>query len=116
MKWVFDNRWNVYIPLGTAKYSSYEDYRWKNSAEYHERERKRLAAHYKREKEQQEAAKLRQVKRECVAKKHEKITKKKAVSRQEKIQKLLSHGSYGQMEPYFHDRICKYRLLSNCMG
>lgn len=103
-KWVFDNRWNDYIPLGTNRYSSYEDYQWKNSAEYIEREnerkRKKLEAHTKREKSQKEAAKLRRAEKKRIAKEHKKITRKKAAYRKETIQKLTTMDPIERWEQF----------------
>jgi hypothetical protein len=90
MKWVFDNRWNHYIPLGTMKYSSYEDYQWQHSTEYYDLKRKRLESHCKREKKQQQIAKLRRAEKDRMAKEHQKLTERKALYRQEIIQKLTA--------------------------
>ena len=87
-KWVFDARRNPYLPFGTIKYSSYQDYLWQNSEEYFELKREIQREHGRREKTQREAARIRKIKRQAEAKKHKELAGKKAANRISMLKKL----------------------------
>lgn len=86
--WVFENRWNCYIPFGTLKYSSYEDYIWKHSTGYYELKRKKIEAHKKREKEQQKVANRRRLDKARTVIEHKNRAQQKAKNRQKTIDNL----------------------------
>lgn len=92
-RWVFDNRLNPYIPLGTTRYSSYEDYLYQHSDEYHKFQNKKRIEYEKREKEQREAAARRSSKRMRNSIKHQKRAEEKAKQREKIIYELATKNA-----------------------
>lgn len=88
IKWVFEHRWNYWIPFGTSRYSSYEDYLWKNSEEYAEIRYKRRMKHEAKEKEQCEKAKKRRIEKARISLEHKQRTNNRAQQRQKVICEL----------------------------
>jgi len=88
IKWIFENRWNDYLPFGTCRYRSYEDYVWHHSEEYLSLKREKQARHFKKMERLQREAACRKIEKDRLLKKHQEIGKVKAEKRKREIKKL----------------------------
>ena len=97
-QWVFEHRANRYLPFGSTRYVSYEDYLWQTSEAYAELRRERRVRHEDHERMQQLEACQRRKQAAVDAEQHAARSRSKAELRRQRLADLAKASSIERLD------------------